>query len=175
MSEQGSAGIMYNIAEHPSSIRAVAKKLLSAAVGSATAAQSAVTPTILFRVTPAAYLPMAQQQVLCHQMVRQTQARPLHYGPRTFPNVAAFDAWLMEFSQGRGSDGRLLYQQCGGDCDPSFTFSVKPAAQSLVVDAAVVCGYARDREINNYRLSTALVAECSAPAVASAGPAPVGQ
>ncbi len=175
MSEQGSAGVMYNLAEHPTSIRAVAKKLLSAAVGSATAAQSAVTPTILFRVTPAAYLPMAQQQVLCHQMVRQTQARPLHYGPRTFPNVAAFDAWLMEFSQGRGRDGRLLYQQCGGDCDPSFTFSVKSEAQSLVVDAAVLCGYARDREINNYQLSTALLARCSAPPAVGAEQAPVGR
>jgi hypothetical protein len=172
MSEQGSAGVMYNLAEHPTSIRAVAKKLLSAAVVSATAAQgtpcvgacgSGAAPTILFKVTPSAYMPMAQQQALCHQMVRQTQARPLHYGPRTFPNVAAFDAWLMEFSQGRGRDGRLLYQQCGGDCDPSFTFSVKPEAQSLVVDAAVVCGYARDRDINNYQLSTALLAGCSAP------------
>ncbi len=175
MSEQGSAGVMYNLAEHPSSIRAVAKKLLSAAVVSATAAQSAAAPTILFRVTPSAYLPMAQQQALCHQMVRQTQARPLHYGPRTFPNVAAFDAWLMEFSQGRGSDGRLLYQQCGGDCDPSFTFSVQPDAQSLAVDTAVVCGYARDREFNNYRLSTALVAGCSAPPAVGAGQAPVGR
>lgn len=175
---------MYNLAEHPTSIRAVAKKLLSAAVVSTTAAQgapcvgacsSAAAPTILFRVTPAAYLPMAQQQVLCHQMVRQTQVRPLHYGPRTFPNVAAFDAWLMEFSQGRGRDGRLLYQQCGGDCDPSFTFSVKSEAQSLEVDAAVLCGYARDREINNYQLSTALLAGCSAPPAVGAEQAPVGR
>jgi hypothetical protein len=81
----------------------------------------------------------------------------------------------MEFSQGRGNDGRLLYQQCGGDCDPSFTFSVKPEAQSLAVDTAVVCGYARDREFNNYRLSTALLAGCSAPPVVGAGQAPVGR
>ena len=184
MSEQGSAGVMYNLAEHPTSIRAVAKKLLSAAVASATVAQGTpcvgacggrAAPRILFRVTPSAYLPMAQQQALCHQMVRQTQARPLHYGPHTFPNVAAFDAWLMEFSQGRGSDGRLLYQQCGGDCDPSFTFNVKPDAQSLAVDTAVVCGYARDRKFDNYRLSTTLLAGCSPPPAVGAEQAPAGR
>lgn len=164
---------MYNLAEHPTSIRAVAKKLLSAAVASATAAQgapcvgacgsAAAAPTILFRVTPAAYLPMAQQQALCQQMVRETRLRPLRYGPHTFPDVAAFDAWLMAFSQGRGGDGKLLYQQCGGDCDPSFIFSVAPNAQGLTVDTAVECGYARDRKIDAYELSTALLTACPSP------------
>ncbi len=158
-SEQASAGIMVNIAEAPDSIRATVKNLLDDALGGAKAAQ---TPTVVFRVAPTNYLPLPEQQPLCTQLAIQTSLQPLKFADRAFANVEDFDIWLTAFSQGQGADGKLLYQQCSGNCDPSFTFVVSPGDTAMTVATEVYCGYARDRKINLYTLSTALRGVCSA-------------
>lgn len=159
-SEQGSAGIMVNIAESPESIRAMAKSLLDDALVSARSAQA---PTVVFRVAPTTYLPLPRQQSLCTQLATETSARPLKYADRSFANVEDFDAWLMAFSQGQGEDGKLLYTQCGGNCDPSFTFVIAHGEREMKVATEVYCGYARDRKINLYTLSTTLRGSCPTP------------
>jgi hypothetical protein len=151
---------MVNIAETPESIRGLAKSLLDDALSSAKSAQA---PTVVFRVAPTSYLPLPKQQALCTQLATETSARPLKYGDRTFASVDDFDAWLMAFSQGQGEDGKLLYTQCGGNCDPSFTFVIDHGAHDMKVATEVYCGYARDRKINLYTLSTTLRDTCAAP------------
>jgi hypothetical protein len=158
-SEQASAGIMVNLAAAPGSIRATVKSLLDDAVGGA---QAAPSQTVVFRVAPTNYLPLPEQQPLCTQLASETSLQPLKYADRAFATVEDFDGWLTAFSQGQGADGKLLYQQCGGNCDPSFTFVVSRGASSMTVATEVYCGYARDREINLYTLSTALREACSA-------------
>ena len=158
-SEQASAGIMVNIAEAPDSIRATVKSLLGDAVSSAKTAQ---TPTVVFRVAPTNYLPLPEQQPLCTQLAIQTSLQPLKFADRAFANVEDFDIWLTAFSQGQGADGKLLYQQCSGNCDPSFTFVVSRGDTAMMVATEVYCGYARDRKINLYTLSTALRGVCAA-------------
>ena len=159
-SEQASAGIMVNIAEAPESIRATVKTLLGDALN---AAKSAQAPTVVFRVAPTRYLPLPEQQPLCTHLATQTNLQPLTFADRAFPDVEEFDSWLTAFSQGKGDDGKLLYQQCGGNCDPSFTFVVAPTAGELTVMTEVYCGYARDRAINLYTLSTTLRTACPGP------------
>ncbi len=159
-SEQGSAGIMVNIAESPESIRAMAKSLLDDALVSAKRAQA---PTVVFRVAPTNYLPLPSQQALCTQLASETSTRPLKYADRSFANVEDFDAWLMAFSQGQGEEGKLLYAQCGGNCDPSFTFVIAHGEHDMKVATEVYCGYARDRKINLYTLSTTLRGTCPTP------------
>ena len=159
-SEQASAGIMANLAEAPDSIRATVKGLLGDAVSAAKTAQAAA---VVFRVAPTRYLPLPEQQPLCTALATRTNLQPLKFADRAFPDVEEFDSWLTAFSQGQGADGKLLYQQCGGNCDPSFTFVVSPGATALSVTTEVYCGYARDREINLYTLSTTLRAACAVP------------
>ena len=159
-SEQGSAGIMVNLAESPESIRGMAKTLLDAALQSA---RSAHTPTVVFRVAPSHFLPLPKQQALCTQLASETSIRPLKYADRSFADVEAFDTWLAAFSQGHGEDGKLLYEQCGGNCDPSFTFVVSQQTGVMQVATEVYCGYARDRKVNLYTLSTTLRTACPAP------------
>ena len=152
--ERGSAGIMYNLAEHPESIRAVAKDLLRHAVNTSVQAQNASVTTdcpldradkIVFTVSPITYRPEQEQQPLCLQLSRETKTQPLVYGLRNFLSVEQFDDWMTKFTQGRGEDGKLLYQQCGGDCDPSYTFVIEPDGLGLSVDTTVFCGFSRDR------------------------------
>ena len=151
---------MVNIAEAPDSIRATVKSLLGDAVS---AARTAHAPAVVFRVAPSHYLPLPQQQPLCTQLATQTSLQPLKFAARAFPNVEDFDTWLTAFSQGQGVDGKLLYQQCGGNCDPSFTFVVSPGDTEMTVMTEVYCGYTRERKINLYTLSTTLRAACPVP------------
>ncbi len=158
-SEQGSAGIMVNLAETPDSIRGLARTLLDDALRSAKDAQ---VPTVVFRVAPTTYLPLSKQQPLCTQLATETSVRPLIYPDRLFAKVEDFDAWLMAFSQGQGDDGKLLYAQCGGNCDPSFTFVIAHGEHDMTVATEVYCGYARDRKVNLYTMSTTLRGACPA-------------
>ena len=166
---------MVNLAEAPNSIRTVAKSLLDDAEDTAKSA-GADAGDVVFRVAPTFYRPLPEQQALCTQLAIATTLRPLTYAERTFANVEDFDAWLMDFSQGQGADGRLLYQQCGGNCDPSFTFVIEHGAKEMKVATEVYCGYARDRKANMYTLSTTLRPACAPPAdeaqVSDADPTP---
>jgi len=168
--ERASAGIMYNLAEHPESIRAVAKDLLGHAVAASAAAQElaceAACPqqrsdTIVFKVTPTIYRSEYEQQPLCVQLAEQTAAQPLRYGERIFASVDELDTWMMNFTQGRGDDGKLLYEQCGGNCDPSYTFFIEPDDDNLHVNAEVFCGFARDRGNGDmFEISTLIRPRC---------------
>lgn len=149
---------MVNLAESEDSIRGMARSLLDDALQSARAAHA---PTVVFRVAPSAYLPLPKQQALCTQLATETGARPLKYADRSFSKVEDFDAWLLAFSQGQGEDGKLLYTQCGGNCDPSFTFVIQHGDHDMKVATEVYCGYARDRKINLYTLSTTLRGACA--------------
>lgn len=168
--EEGSIGVMFNFAEHPKSLRAVAKRMLSAAVDASAQAQksnctgpcsSDPAPSVVFRVAPIVLLPQQDQAPLCLKLAAQTHKRPFKYDVREFPSVEKFDAWIMQFSQGQGPDGKLLYQQCGGNCDPAYTFIVAQGKAGLKVDTEVYCGFARDRKSEMFNLSTALRPLCS--------------
>lgn len=177
MEEKGSAGIMYNLAEHPKSIRAVAAKLLSAALDSTAAkvppacaagCTPAKDPEVIYRVAPAAFLPKAKQQALCLGLEQETQSAPLNFSAQEFNTVDELNSWVMEFSQGRGPEGLKLYAQCGGNCSPRYTFVIAPGASGLRVQTQVICGLARDRENDDYDVSTALRKRCEAEPLASA-------
>ena len=171
-----SAGLMMNIAEHPKSIRVVAQKLLTEAIDSPApkstncpGCRAPSPPEIVYRVAPTAFLPSPQQPAMCLGLERATQNHPLAFPSREFDNVGALNAWISDFSQGRGSDGQQLYAQCGGDCSPRYTFLIAPGASGLKVGTQVICGLARDREVDDYRVSTALRITCDQRAAPVAG------
>ncbi|MGH8595244.1 MAG: hypothetical protein ACREXT_01150, partial [Gammaproteobacteria bacterium] len=177
MEEQGSAGILYNLAEHPKSIRAVAAKLLSAALDSSAAKARPVCtagcapakdPEVVYRVAPATFLPKSKQTALCLRLEHDTQTDPLNFPAHEFKTVDDFNNWVTEFSQGRGPEGEQLYVQCGGNCSPRYTFFIAPGASGMRVQSEVICGLARDRDQEDYNVSTALRKRCEAEPLASA-------
>ena len=170
-SELGSVGFMKNIAEHPESIRAVAKRLLTKAVeseafttrppcdGSCSTAQQS---QVVYKVEPTVFLAEAEQQQMCLSLEEQTRNKPMRFDDRNFESIDKLNNWLMEFSQGRGDDGKLLYEQCGSNCSPRYTFRISQNDETLTVSADVLCGLARDKLSDLYAVSTAVQWRCDA-------------
>ncbi len=170
----GSAGILYNLAEHPKSIRAVATRLLSEALDAPTTAKPACGKgcvaarqvEVVYRVAPRDFVPKAGQQALCLTLEDKTSRKPLRFPTQEFDSVENLNAWVMEFTQGRGPLGKELYEQCGGNCSPRYTFVIAQGAEGLRVRTSVVCGLARDTTKEDYEVSTAVRRRCK-PAAGS--------
>ncbi len=169
-SELGSVGFMKNIAEHPESLRAIAKRLLATAVESdafklAPACGDGCTAPpqarIVYKVEPTVFLPESDQQALCLNLEDETATNPLRFARREFPSLAKLNEWIMEFSQGRGEDGKALYAQCGGNCSPRYSFYIEQADGKLSISADVLCGLARDKKSDQYLVSTAVRWQCA--------------
>lgn len=170
-SETGSAGIMFNIAEHPESIRAVAGRLLNEALDRQKKAppaeecaecDGASRPSIVYTVRPIHLLDVGKQQAVCRKLDEQTRVRPFEFPPRHFKSISAMNEWVMAFSQGRGEEGKELYRRCEADCSPNYQFVIEPDAAGLQVKTRVHCGLARDRDSDDYEVSTALRLNCGA-------------
>jgi hypothetical protein len=170
-SELGSAGIMYNIAEHPESIRAVAGRLLNEALTRQKKADPAVKcdacegdakPRIVYRVAPVHLLADKDQDPVCRNLDAETAKRPLEFPARHFGSIPELNDWMMAFSQGRGDEGKQLYAQCAGNCSPRYQFVIAPVDDGLEVETRVQCGLARDRSSDDYEVSTALRIDCNA-------------
>jgi hypothetical protein len=169
-SETGSVGIIKNLAEDPSSIRAIAGRLLTSALTSdsknpggdcdAACAQRAQAQ-IVYRVAPTAYLADDQQRDVCRRFENETTSHPLTFNQREFRSVDELNEWIVAFSQGRGEDGRLLYELCSSNCSPRYTFLIAEQNSGYAVKAEVLCGLARDKSNDVYRLSTAVRRTCA--------------
>ena len=166
----GSGGIMKNLAEHPSSIRAIAGRLLSdaliadskqAGTDCDAACAQRDTAEIVYRVAPTAYLADNQQREVCRKFESETSSHPLTFNQRRFRNVDELNEWIMAFSQGQGEDGRLLYELCSSNCSPRYTFLIAEQNAGYAVKAEVLCGLARDRSNDVFRVSTAVRRSCA--------------
>jgi hypothetical protein len=177
--EIASAGIMYNLAEHPKSIRAVAGRLLDEALGRQQRAatgvacancKGATTARVVYKVAPMHFMPAREQKAVCLRLDAQTRQRPFEFAPRRFASVTELNDWIMGFSQGQGADGGELYRRCAANCSPRYEFVIAKDAAGLQVETRVHCGPARDRASDEYAVSTALRIECARtkPAVAAA-------
>ena len=166
---------MKNIAEHPESIRAVAKRLLTKAIAASEfenqpkcgdACDGRSVSEVVYRVEPTVFLAESEQQAMCLTLEDQTKLKPLHFGDKSFESIDKMNDWLMEFSQGRGKDGKSLYTQCGGNCSPRYTFRISQEGGQLRVQADVLCGLARDKLSDLYVVSTAIEWRCNAKWIA---------
>ncbi|MFT4564973.1 MAG: hypothetical protein ACI9BW_004743, partial [Gammaproteobacteria bacterium] len=127
-----------------------------------TACRGVLTSEVVYRVEPTVFLAESEQQAMCLTLEDQTKLEPLHFGGKEFESVDKMNDWLMEFSQGRGDDGKSLYAQCGGNCSPRYTFRISQSGGKLRVEADVLCGLARDKKGDLYAVSTAIERRCSA-------------
>jgi len=168
--ETGSVGIIKNLAEDPSSIRAIAGRLLNSALttedqqpvpGCGAACAQRAQSQIVYRVAPTAYLADDQQHDVCRKFENETSSHPLTFNQRQFRSVDEMNEWIMAFSQGRGEDGRLLYELCSSNCSPRYTFLIAEQNSGFAVKTEVLCGLARDRSSDVYRVSTAVRRTCA--------------
>lgn len=166
--ETGSVAFLHNLTGHPDSIREVAGRLLEDALEGPGAAKGCEPDCpvpnkseVVYRVTPTAFLATDQQRPECIGFEDQTREEPMEFEPRAFATLDELNDWIMEFSQGRGEDGKLLYERCSSNCSPRYTFLIAEQSSGYEVRAEVQCGLARDRSNNDYRISTALRRTCA--------------
>ena len=168
--ELASSGIMYNLAEHPKSIRAVAGRQLKDALekrgqaASGEACKECASTRVVYRVGPTVFLPRESQLAVCLTLDQETRERPFTFADKRFKNLNQLNDWVMQFSQGRGVEGKELYERCSANCSPRYEFLLAPDADGIAVSTRVACGLARDRNNEDYEVSTALRTECGAGA-----------
>ena len=166
----GSVGIIKNLTEDPSSIRAVAGRLLTHALGGDSKSADSVCDAaceqraqaqIVYRVAPVTFLAAEHQRDVCRQFEAETSSHPLSFDQRKFHSVEELNDWIMEFSQGHGADGKLLYERCSSNCSPRYTFLIAEQNSGYAVKAEVLCGLARDKASDVSRVSTAMRRSCA--------------
>ena len=166
-SEMASVGIMYNLAEHPKSVRAVAARLLDDALNKSKAHTEACkdcskteTTRVLYRVGPTKFLPDAEQQQICRTLDQQTAAKPFTWPDRKFKTLPEVNDWIRAFSEGRGEEGKALYAKCSANCSPRYEFEISPEGEQMRLSTRVHCGLARDANDDQYEVATALRTSC---------------
>ncbi len=165
----GSVALFANLRSTPDSIRAVAKQMLSQAleetsIRTATCPVGCVTEaaTIIYKVLPTAFLDQAKQRKVCLEYENDTTETPLRFAEKRFTSLDDLNEWIMNFSRGKGPEGKELYRLCSSNCSPRYTFFINNNSdEDFHVESEVVCGLARDRENKRYSLSTSLRSRCA--------------
>ena len=156
--ETATAGTVANILNRTGSIRATSNRMLASALESARSKDP--IQWIVFTSMPELSKKSADDDPMCVRLEQATKKDPLKFEDRQFDSADALTNWITEFTQGKGADGKSLYEQCPGKCSPRYTWLIEPQQRGMKVDAWVVCGRPRDRDGNQYHLTTALARAC---------------
>jgi hypothetical protein len=168
----GSASMWANARSASDSLKVQSRTLLEQATanrklvappesGCATGCKPAGPPLVVFRSVPNKFRVDYSDAGVCKKLEAQTRTAPFRYGGKTFASLDELNSWFSDFSQGDGPDGEDLYQRCSGNCSPQYTNVIDVTTNSkLNLFADVVCGPARDKSDNQYRLSIAYRFAC---------------
>ena len=156
--EIASAGFLSNLSSRADSIRATSKRMLDEAIG--TVRSDASAQRIVLKSIPELSKKTDPDDQMCERLETETKKAPLEFNGKHFASAGELTDWIMDFTQGKGADGKSLYKQCPGKCSPQYTWWIDPGESGLLVNARVVCGLPRDRDGNKYNLSIALAASC---------------
>jgi hypothetical protein len=157
--EIASAGFLSNLSSRADSIRATSKRMLDEAIG--TVRSDASAQRIVLKSIPELSKKIDSDDQMCERLETETQKAPLEFNGKHFASADELTDWIMNFTQGKGADGKSLYKQCPGKCSPQYTWWIDPGESGLMVNARVVCGLPRDRDGDKYHLSIALAASCA--------------
>lgn len=158
--EIASAGYLSNFTNRADSIRATSKRMLNSAIE--TVSSKASAQRIIFKSIPELSPKADADDHMCERYEKATTREPLEFDDKRFASVDKLTNWIMAFTQGKGADGKSLYEQCPGKCSPQYTWWIDPGETDLIVKARVVCGPPRDHDGDKYHLSTAYAALCRA-------------
>jgi hypothetical protein len=158
--ETATAGYLANFTNRDGSIRSVSKNMLTGAIESARSDEP--VRRIIFRSIPQLSTKTDADDQMCERYEKETTKEPLRFDDKRFATVDDLTDWIMHFTQGKGKEGRWLYEQCPGKCSPQYTWWIDPEKSDLLVRARVVCGRPRDHDSDKYQLSIDLVPLCPA-------------
>lgn len=111
---------------------------------------------VLFNSTPHRYLVNHREASQCQALLESTTKTPIVYEKRRFPSDDEARGWYEDLTQGDGVDGEDLYRRCPGACSPAYSSLAYRDGSEFVVSTSIVCGHARDKDDDQYSLSTGL-------------------
>lgn len=117
---------------------------------------------VIFSSTPNLSLTSYSDKDFCLEMLRKTVKEPFLI-EKSFKDISAFSDWFSEFSRGNGKDGKSLYDFCPKSCSPSYRseiFLKNENSKVIRVKTEAMCGEARDKSENNYKLSSQFALYC---------------
>jgi hypothetical protein len=168
----GSASLWSNVRSAGNSLKVQSRTLLEQAAasrkvmappssGCPAGCKPAGTPLIVFRSIPNQFREDYSDAGTCKKLEALTRVAPIRYNGKTFASLDDLNSWFSDFSQGDAPEGKDLYRRCSGDCSPQYTNLIDITGSSTFnLDAEVVCGPARDKSDNQYRLSIAYRFAC---------------
>jgi hypothetical protein len=106
-------------------------------------------------------LPEYEDSPSCQRLLEATQQQPIVYGNRQFDTQDDAEEWYNDLTQGDGADGEDLYSRCPGQCSPSYSSVIYRKSGQFVITTSIICGHARDKDDNQYRLTSSLRWICS--------------
>ena len=117
-------------------------------------------PEIVFSSKPKKFLKNYRGAEKCAALHQESTVTPIHYRDLNFENLEDFLNWFEDFSQGRGTAGKDLYQRCGGACSPQYQTVLSKQNAEYLANISVVCGHARDKLDNDYEVTVAYRWNC---------------
>ena len=111
---------------------------------------------VVFASVPHMTLPDYDEASTCQQLYEATQKSPIVYGGRSFDTQEEAEDWYDDLTQGDGIDGEDLYAKCPGKCSPSYSSISYKHGGKIIVSTSIICGHARDKDDNQYRLTASL-------------------
>lgn len=156
--ETATASVLANASNSDGSIRSASSRMLTKAIDTAGAAKP--TQRVIFTSIPELSKKTTSDDQMCREHEKTTMKAPLTFDDKRFASTDDLTDWIMDFTQGKGAEGKSLYEQCPGKCSPQYTWWIDPVESDLLVKARVVCGMPRDRSGNKYQLTTVLTAIC---------------
>lgn len=167
-SSLATANLFSNLFHRSSSIRAKGEEILQEAIAEAEELQipeqcreqcDEVRRKVILESIPNRFVGDREQQQECVPAITRSQRRPFEVPYQHYASIDELYEWIMDFSQGKGEQGERLYDYCSR-CSPQYTFFIVPTESEFSVRARVRCGYPRDRDDNQYRLTAAAELAC---------------
>jgi len=161
-----SAGFFANLSHASNSISYLMDKLitesetkakeLSQSEASCVRSCSSPLTAIVFTSTPNKTLPAYEDSPSCQRLLQDTQKTPIVYHGRTFDSQDDAEEWYNDLTQGDGADGEDLYARCPGQCSPAYSSIAYQHNGKFVVSTSIICGHARDKDDNQYKLTASV-------------------
>lgn len=162
-----SAGFFDNLRNSDDSIRYQTDQLLSQSENKAEqliqqkspcGSSSCAAPivAVVFSSTPNITLAEYKDSPSCQKLLESTRQNPIVYGNRQFDTQDDAEEWYNDLTQGDGTDGEDLYNRCPGQCSPSYSSVIYRRGGKFIITTSIICGHARDKDDNQYRLTSSL-------------------
>lgn len=111
---------------------------------------------VFFKSIPHKTLADYDEYSTCKRLYDATKKKPITFDNRFFSSQEDVKDWYEEVTRGNGADGAQLYEQCPGKCSPIYTAITYEKSGQYIASASIICGHARDKSDDQYRLTTSL-------------------